>query len=222
MLLYYSYMTLDPARLIQRIGKPLVFSLCLLPFAILVMQLLTDALGANPIEAFTRRSGEWGLRFLLITLTVTPLRQLLKQSWPMRYRRMLGLFAFFYVCVHLSSYIVLDQFFDWPEIWADILKRPFITIGMTAFVLLIPLAVTSTRGMMKHLGRNWQRLHRLVYVIAVCAVLHFFWLVKADLYSPTIYAVILALLFFFRIAKTLHPTTQIISMTRRLSTDFIK
>ena len=201
MLLYYSYMTLDIARLRKRIGKPLVFTLCLLPFVVLVMQLLTDALGANPIEAFTRKSGEWGLRFLLITLAMTPLRQLLKQAWPLRYRRMLGLFAFFYVCVHLTSYIVLDQFFDWSEIWADILKRPFITIGMTAFVLLIPLAVTSTKAMMKRLGRNWQRLHRLVYVIAVCAVLHFFWLVKADLYWPTVYTVILALLLAFRIAK---------------------
>ena len=116
MLLYYSYMTQESLRLIQRIAKPLVFTLCLLPLLILVLQLLTNALGANPIEAFTRRSGEWGLRFLLLTLALTPLRYMLKQAWPIRYRRMLGLFAFFYVCVHLSSYIVLDQFFDWPEI----------------------------------------------------------------------------------------------------------
>lgn len=202
MLLYYSSMTFDFARLQQRIGKPLVFTLCLLPFVLLVLQLLTDALGANPIEAFTRRSGEWGLRLLLITLAITPLRRLLKQSWPQRYRRMLGLFAFFYVCVHLSSYIVLDQFFDWSEIGADIVKRPFITIGMTAFVLLVPLALTSNRVMMKRLGRNWQRLHRLVYVIAVCAVLHYFWLVKADLYWPTVYAVILTMLLVFRFAKS--------------------
>jgi len=201
MLLYYSYMTLDLARLWQRIGKPLVFTLCLLPFSMLALQLVTNALGANPIEAFTRASGEWGLRFLLITLAVTPLRQLIKQSWPLRFRRMLGLFAFFYVCVHLSSYIVLDQFFDWTEIWADILKRPFITIGMTAFVLLIPLAVTSNKAMMRRLGRNWQRLHRLVYPIAVCAVLHFFWLVKADLYWPTVYAAILVVLFALRLGK---------------------
>jgi len=201
MLLYYSYMTQESLRLIQRIAKPLVFTLCLLPLLILVLQLLTNALGANPIEAFTRRSGEWGLRFLLLTLALTPLRYMLKQAWPIRYRRMLGLFAFFYVCVHLSSYIVLDQFFDWPEIWADIIKRPFITIGMTAFVMLIPLALTSTRAMMRRLGRHWQRLHRLVYPIAMCAVLHFFWLVKADLYTPTVYAVILSLLLLFRFAR---------------------
>lgn len=194
-------MTLDLSRFWRHMGKPLVFTLCLLPFVMLVWQLLTDALGANPIEAFTRQSGEWGLRFLLITLAVTPLRQLIKQAWPLRYRRMLGLFAFFYVCIHLSSYIVLDQFFDWSEIWADILKRPFITVGMTAFVLLIPLAVTSNKAMMKRLGRNWQRLHRLVYIIAICATLHFFLLVKADLYWPTIYAVILLVLLSFRLVK---------------------
>lgn len=201
MLLYYSYMTLDRVRQWRQLAKPVVFMLCLLPFIVLLWQLLNDALGANPIEAFTRRSGEWGLRFLLLTLAMTPLRQLIKQSWPLRFRRMLGLFAFFYVCIHLSSYIALDQFFDWREIWGDILKRPFITVGMTAFVLLIPLAVTSTKGMMRRLGRNWLRLHRLVYVIAVAAVLHFFWLVKADLYWPTFYAVILAFLLGFRLFR---------------------
>ena len=201
MLLYYSYMTLDFARWQQRIGKPLVFGLCLLPFVILLFRLLNDELGANPIEAFTRKSGEWGLRFLLITLAVTPLRQLIKQSWPLRYRRMLGLFAFFYVCVHLLSYIVLDQFFDWYEIGADIIKRPFITIGMSAFVLLVPLAVTSNKAMIRRLGRNWQRLHRLVYLIGVLAVVHFFWLVKADLYWPTLYATILAVLLLARWLK---------------------
>jgi len=183
----------------QRIGKPVVFVLCLLPFVSLLTGLLTDQLGANPIEVFTRKSGEWGLRFLLITLSITPLRRILADSWPMRYRRMLGLFAFFYVCVHLSSYIVLDLFFDWREIWLDILKRPFITIGMTAFLLLLPLAITSNRNMMKRLGRNWVRLHRLIYLIAVCAVVHFFWLVKADLYWPIFYAVILCVLFVLRL-----------------------
>lgn len=206
MLLYYSYVTLDLPRFWRHIGKPLVFTLCLLPFVMLVWQLLTGALGANPIEAFTRQSGEWGLRFLLISLAMTPLRHIIKQAWPIRFRRMLGLFVFFYVCIHLTSYIVLDQFFDWPEIWTDILKRPFITIGMTAFVLLIPLAVTSNKAMMKRLGRNWQRLHRLVYPIAIFAVLHFFLLVKADLYWPTIYAAILLVLFIFRLVK--HCTSQ--------------
>lgn len=201
MLLYYSLMTQVSSLHIPRVIKPIVFVLCLTPFLWLVWQLLNDMLGANPIEAFTRSSGEWGLRFLLITLAMTPLRRLLQQAWPIRYRRMLGLFAFFYVCIHLSSYIVLDQFFDWSEILADIIKRPFITIGMTAFVLLIPLAVTSNRRMMVKLGRNWQRLHRLVYVIAVCGVLHYFWLVKADYYWPTVYAVILVVLLTSRLPK---------------------
>jgi len=206
MLLYYSIINMDVAGLQKKIGKPLVFALCLLPFIVLLVQLLTNKLGANPIEAFTRQSGEWGLRFLLLTLTVTPFRHLIGQSWPLRYRRMLGLFVFFYICIHLSSYIVLDQFFDWSEIGADIIKRPFITIGMTAFVLLIPLALTSNKNMMKRLGRNWQRLHRLVYVIAICAVLHFFWLVKADLYTPTVYASMLGLLLAYRLFKTYRST----------------
>lgn len=201
MLLYYSLMSQGSSQLVQRMTRPGIFVLCLTPFLWLVWQLLNDMLGANPIEAFTRHSGEWGLRFLLITLSMTPLRKILQQTWPIRYRRMLGLFAFFYVCIHLSSYIVLDQFFDWAEILADIIKRPFITIGMTAFVLLIPLAVTSNRRMMGRLGRNWQRLHRLVYVIAVCAVLHYFLLVKADLYWPIVYAVILTVLLTFRLPK---------------------
>ncbi|MDH5445334.1 MAG: sulfoxide reductase heme-binding subunit YedZ [Gammaproteobacteria bacterium] len=184
-----------------RIGKPLIFALCLLPFLLLSFRLLNNQLGANPIEVFTRSNGEWGLRFLLITLSITPLKNILKQSWPMQYRRMLGLFAFFYVFIHLSSYLVLDQFFDWQEIWADIIKRPYITIGMSAFVLLIPLAVTSNRYMMKRLGRNWLRLHKLVYLIAILAVVHFFLLVKADFYWPTVYAVLLGLLFTFRLRK---------------------
>lgn len=201
MLLYYSLMNFNSSPLAGRLVKPTVFIMCLMPFFSLTWQISNDMLGANPIEAFTRASGEWGLRFLLITLAMTPLRRILQQAWPIRFRRMLGLFAFFYVCVHLSSYIVLDQFFDWSEIWADILKRPFITIGMTAFILLIPLAVTSNRLMMRKLGRNWQRLHRLVYVIAVCAVLHYFWLIKADYYWPTTYAVILLGLLLFRLPK---------------------
>ncbi|MDH5179804.1 MAG: sulfoxide reductase heme-binding subunit YedZ [Gammaproteobacteria bacterium] len=190
---------MDAVPTIKRIFKPTVFILCLLPFAWQVWLLLNDSLGANPIEAFTRHSGEWGLRFLLITLAMSPLRRVLQQAWPLRIRRMLGLYAFFYVCVHLLSYIVLDQFFDWREILADIIKRPFITIGMTAFLLLIPLAVTSNRYMMAKLGKNWQRLHRLVYPIAVCGVVHYFWLVKADYYWPTIYAVILVVLLMWRL-----------------------
>lgn len=179
--------------------KPIIFVLCLLPLAWFVFALLTDQLGANPIEAVTRGTGDWSLRFLLITLTMTPLRRYVGWSWPLRLRRMLGLFAFFYVCVHLTTYLWLDQFFDWSEIWRDMVKRPFITAGMLAFLLLIPLAVTSTNAMIKRLGRNWIRLHRLVYVVAVLGVLHFWWLVKADVREPVVYALLLALLLNLRV-----------------------
>lgn len=183
----------------QQFGKPVVFILCLLPFLILLIQLLTGYLGANPIEAFTRNNGEWGLRFLLITLAVTPLRKIFNISWLQRYRRMLGLYTFFYVFIHLCSYLMLDLFFDWKELWLDIVKRPYITIGMTAFVLLLPLVVTSNSSMMKRLGRNWARLHKLVYLIAILGIIHFFLLVKADLLLPTIYAVMLVILLSHRI-----------------------
>jgi len=201
MLLYYSFMTFDCLPLLRRTAKPAVFLLCLSPLLWLVYGLLSDALGANPIEVFTRSVGEWGLRFLLLTLAMTPLRRLLGQGWPLRYRRMLGLFSFFYVSVHLLSYLWLDQFFDWGEIFIDITKRPFITIGMSAFVLLVPLALTSNRYAIKRLGRRWKKLHRLVYVVAICAVLHYFWLVKADLFWPSVYAAILSLLFLLRLNK---------------------
>ena len=146
----------------------------------------------------TRSTGEWTLRFLLITLAMTPLRQLTGSAWPLRLRRMLGLFTFFYVCIHLSTYVWLDHFFDWDEIWTDIVKRPYITFGMLAFTLLIPLAITSTKKMMKRLGRRWKSLHKLIYVIAVLGVLHFLLLVKADLQEPIIYASILFILFLVR------------------------
>lgn len=178
--------------------KPVVFTLCLLPLGWLVFALLTDRLGANPIEELTRDSGEWTLRLLLITLCMTPLRRASGWSWPLRVRRMLGLFAFFYASIHLTTYLWLDQFFDWGEILRDIIKRPFITVGMTAFVLLLPLAVTSTNAMMKRLGRNWTRLHQLVYVIPALGVLHFWWLVKADVREPLVYAGLLVLLLALR------------------------
>ncbi len=178
--------------------KPAVFTLCLLPLAGLVFALLTDRLGANPIEALTRETGEWTLRFLLLTLCMTPLRKITAWRWPVRLRRMLGLFAFFYVCMHLTTYLWLDQFFDWPEIVRDIIKRPFITVGMLAFVLLIPLAVTSTNAMMRRLGRNWARLHQLAYVIPALGVLHYWWLVKADVREPLVYALLYLALMLLR------------------------
>lgn len=180
--------------------KPLVFVLCLIPLAFLVFDALTNNLGANPIEKITRRSGDWALRMLLITLAVTPARLLLQQPWLFRVRRMLGLFAFFYACLHITSYVVLDQFFAWDDIVKDIIKRPFITVGFIAFVLLIPLAITSTNKMIKRLGAvRWQRLHKLVYAIGCLGVLHYFWMVKADLRSPLIHATILAMLLGYRL-----------------------
>lgn len=181
-----------------KLVKPFIFVLCLLPLFLLFRSFYLDELGANPIEVLTRSSGEWTLRFLLITLAMTPLRGITGAAWPLRFRRMLGLYAFFYVCVHLLTYIWLDHFFDWGEVIRDIIKRPYITFGMLAFVLLIPLAITSTKKMMKRLGRRWKSLHKLVYVIAVLGSLHFLLLVKADLREPLIYAFILGLLFVLR------------------------
>jgi len=175
--------------------KAIVFFLCLLPAVNLALGWQADALGANPIETITRASGEWTLRFLLITLAVTPLRRLTGLHWLLRLRRMLGLYAFAYATAHFAIYLWLDQFFDWGAIARDILERPFITVGFAAFVLLIPLAATSNSFAIRRLGgRQWQSLHRSVYAIAIIAVVHFWWLVKADVLEPAIYALILAAL----------------------------
>lgn len=179
--------------------KPLIFVIALAPLGGLMYAALSGGLGVNPIETVTRSLGDWALRFLLITLAITPLRRLTGWRWPIRQRRMLGLYAFFYATLHLASYIVLDQFFYWPEIWRDIIKRPYISVGMASFLLLIPLAVTSTGGMMRRLGKNWQRLHRLVYPIAIGGVLHYYMLVKADTREPLIYAALLTLLLLVRL-----------------------
>jgi sulfoxide reductase heme-binding subunit YedZ len=173
---------------------------CLFPLAQLVFLLFQNELGANPIEKLTRSLGEWALRFLLIGLAITPAAKLLKQPRLIRYRRMLGLWAFTYVALHLSNYVVLDHFFDWPTIGKDILKRPYITIGMTAFVLLIPLAVTSLDRLHRKLGpKRWKALHRLVYLIAILGVIHFYLLVKADHTAPLTYGAILAALLGYRV-----------------------
>lgn len=175
--------------------KLVVFLLCLVPAAQLAFDWQREALGANPIETITRASGEWTLRFLLITLCVTPLRRLTGLHWLLRLRRMLGLFAFAYGAAHFTTYIWLDQFFDWPAIAADIVKRPFITVGFSAFVLLVPLAATSSAFAIRRLGgRRWQALHRSVYAIAILGVVHFWWLVKADVLEPLVYALILSAL----------------------------
>lgn len=185
--------------------KAAIFLLCLVPLALLAANALTGGLGANPIEAINRTLGDWALRFLLITLAVTPLRRLAGWNGLARFRRMLGLYAFFYAGLHVASYVVLDHFFDWPEIWADIVKRGYITIGLLTLLLLVPLAVTSTNAMIRRLGgRKWQRLHRLVYPAAALAVLHFYMMVKADWREPVLYAAILALLLGVRAAWALN------------------
>ncbi|WP_255556296.1 sulfite oxidase heme-binding subunit YedZ [Methylococcus sp. Mc7] len=182
-----------------RAAKAAVFLAALIPLARLGAGAALGTLGANPIEKIIRTTGYWTLSFLLITLAVTPLRILLRQPWLVRLRRMLGLFAFFYGTLHFTGYLVLDQFFDWPAILKDIAKRPFITVGFPSFVLLIPLAVTSTDAMMRRLGgKRWQRLHRLVYVSSVGGVIHYLWLVKKDISDPLRFAILLTVLLGFR------------------------
>lgn len=172
----------------------------LIPLSNLLLAGYQDELGANPIEKITHVTGYWALTFLLISLTATPLRTISHWSWPIRLRRMLGLFAFFYACLHFLTYLILDQFFDMAAIIEDIGKRPYITIGFSAFMLLIPLAVTSNNFMTRKLGgKNWRRLHFLVYPIAVAGVIHFAWLVKKDLTTPLIFAGLLTSLLGFRL-----------------------
>ena len=181
--------------------KTLVFLLCLTPLALLVFRGARQELGANPIEFITHATGDWTLRFLLLTLAVTPARRLLKAPGLIRYRRMLGLFAFFYGTLHLATYVWLDKFFDLPEMLKDVAKRRFITAGALAFLAMTPLAITSTAGWIRRLGgRNWQRLHRLVYLSAAAGVVHYWWLVKSDIREPAAYAVALVALLGFRAA----------------------
>ncbi|CAG0907724.1 unnamed protein product [Cyprideis torosa] len=192
------------ATTLSRRIKPLVFALSLIPLGYYGFGLWVDGLGANPIEVITRGSGDWALRFLLITLAVTPVRQVLGWNWLIRLRRMLGLFAFFYASIHLVTYVWLDQFFDWPEIWLDILERPFIAVGMLSMVILTLLAATSPLFMLRKLGgRLWGRLHKLVYAAGGLGVLHFWWMKssKSDVAEPLIYAVILAILLGYRLLK---------------------
>ncbi len=183
-------------------AKSLVFLIALIPLAKLAWLGFHNGLGANPIEKITRTTGYWTLTFLMITLAATPLRAISKWSWPVRWRRMLGLFAFFYACLHFLTYLVLDQFFDWGDIVKDIAKRPYITIGFPAFLMLIPLAVTSTNKMVQRLGgKRWKRLHKLVYVIGIAGVIHFWWLVKKDITEPLQFAAVLTALLGFRFVR---------------------
>ena len=190
------------ALLTSKWTKAAVFLACLLPVASLVLAALHNGLTANPIEFITHATGDWTLRLIVITLCITPLRKLLGQPELVRFRRMLGLFAFFYACLHFTTYIWLDKFFDLHGVWIDVYKRPYITVGFTAFVLMIPLAISSTTGWIRRLGgKNWQRLHRAIYVIAVCGVIHYYWLVKSAVIRPLTYAAIVAVLLFWRIAN---------------------
>ena len=186
--------------------KPVVFLACLGPLARLGWKAYSQALGANPIEVITHSTGDWTLIFLLLTLAITPLRKLTGQLWLIRFRRMFGLFAFFYVTLHFLTYIWLDKFFDVHEMLADVAKRRFITVGFTGFVLLIPLAITSTTGWIRRLGgKRWQALHRLIYVSATAGVIHYWWLVKADIHKPLEYAAVLTLLLGYRMIVWLTP-----------------
>ena len=182
-------------KTVRRIAKALVFTLCLVPFVGLVAEFFQGQLGANPIQTLLRELGDWALRFVLIGLAITPVRVVTGWGEPLHYRRMIGLFAFFYAFLHLTSYIGLDQFFDWRIIGEEIVKRPFITIGMIGMAMLIPLAATSTSSMVKRLGaRRWKMLHRAVYVVGALGVVHFYMMIKADFREPIIYGAILTVL----------------------------
>lgn len=188
----------------MRLAKTLLFAACLLPAAWLAYAVASGGLGADPVEALAKQSGRWALRLLALTLAVTPLRRLTGWRGLLRVRRMLGLFCFFYALLHLATYLVLDLQLEWDELLADIVERPFISAGLTTFLLLLPLALTSTRGWQRRLGRRWQQLHRLVYAAALGALLHFFWAVKADLREPLLYAGVFALLLGYRAVARLH------------------
>jgi sulfoxide reductase heme-binding subunit YedZ len=183
----------------QKAAKVLVFIACLAPLVWLAVRTLTGRLGINPVEDLELTTGIWALRFLVITLSVTPARRITGWNRVIQYRRMFGLFTFFYVCLHFAIYIGLDQFFALGAIVKDVAKRPFITMGFTAFVLMIPLALTSTKGWIRRLGRRWQVLHRLIYICGVCAAIHYLWKVKVMIGSPVYYAIVIGLLLSFRI-----------------------
>jgi len=185
--------------------KPPVFLLCLFPFLHLVWHGFYQDLGANPVEAIQTTTGQWTLNFLVITLCISPLRQAIHQPWLIRFRRMFGLFAFFYVCLHFTSYIWLDQSFDLRSILKDVAKRPFITAGFLAFVMLIPLALTSTTGWIRRLGgARWQKLHRLIYFSAIAGGVHFYWKVKSDVRLPVFYLTVIGLLLAVRVWNKLR------------------
>jgi sulfoxide reductase heme-binding subunit YedZ len=195
-----------PSQKAIRFGyKPLLLLICLLPLVDLARRAFEfrgASLGANPVEELLHELGLWGLRFLVLTLAITPIKDIIRRPWPLAFRRMLGLFAFFYVLLHFLTWLILDQELFWSGILTDIGKRPFITIGFTAFLLLIPMAVTSTNGWIRRLGaQRWRKLHRLIYVIALLGVWHFYWLVKSDVREPLLYLGITGALLGWRVWK---------------------
>ena len=200
--------------LVKKWSKVAVFLLCLVPLADLGLRAYHGELTANPVEFVQHFTGDWTLRFLLITLSVTPLRKLLNVPELIRFRRMLGLFAFTYVSLHFLTYIGPDQSFDLAGMWKDVVKRPFVTVGFLGFVLLIPLALTSTKGWIRRLGgRSWQALHRLIYVTALCGVIHYYWLVKSDHRLPLLYGAILAALLLYRLVDSLLKPRPAVSVS---------
>lgn len=194
-----------------RLTKPVVFLLCLMPFLYLLAQTfgwMGPGLGANPIEVLLHELGRWGLKLLFVTLAITPLRRVTGQNWLIRFRRMLGLFSFFYVLLHFLTYAVLDQGLSIEFIIEDIIKRPYITLGILALLLLMPLAITSTRAMMRRLGKNWQKLHYLVYLVAILGTWHFYWQVKLDTLDALIYVLVLVMLLLPRVYFHYRKSTR--------------
>ena len=190
------------AILVSKWTKVAIFIFCLMPFGDLVWRIIKSDLGANPVEYLQHATGDWTIRFLVFTLSITPFRKLLRLPDLIRFRRMLGLFAFFYVSLHFLTYLGPDQSFDLSAMWKDVAKRPFITVGFAAFVLLIPLAITSTTRWIRRLGgKRWQLLHRSIYVAAVCGVIHYYWLVKSDVRKPVFYGALVGILLLWRLGN---------------------
>lgn len=200
---------MDLGKIGWQAAKAAIFSICLIPFAQLVFGAVTNDLGADPIETLHFRTGDWALRFLLITLSITPLQRIFRLNAAQRFRRMFGLYSFFYASLHLTVYIVLDQSLSWEQLTDDIPKSPYVPVGLATFMLLLPLAITSNRYMIRKLGLRWKKLHRLVYPAAVLAVIHYLWLVKADISEPLIYGLILAVLFAVRIVYLKKPKLRV-------------
>ena len=195
-------------------ARPVVHLLCLLPLILLVIGAFSDALGANPVEKLTRETGQWALRLLLVTLALSPLRQWTGQAAWIRFRRAVGLYSYFYCCCHFAIWFVADHSLDLADMFEDVIKRPYIALGFSAFLLLLPLAVTSNRAMIRRLGRRWKDLHQLVYAILLLAILHFLWLVKADYLEPSIYAIIAVILLLHRIGPIKRLTLKSFTAAR--------